>query len=70
MPIYRDRDRSAFGFGFDHVIPGAGRIRARKRLPKTRNQVLGHKDARSTQRFAQLAVDTLTAAVSKIGRRA
>lgn len=36
----------------------------------TVGRVLGHKDARSTQRYAHLAVDTLTAAVGKIGRRA
>lgn len=36
----------------------------------TVGRVLGHKDSRSTQRYAHLAVDTLTAAVSKIGRRA
>jgi len=36
----------------------------------TVGQVLGHKDARSTQRYAHLAVDTLTAAVSRIGLRA
>jgi integrase len=31
--------------------------------------VLGHKDARSTQRYAHLATDALTAAVGKIGRK-
>lgn len=35
MSIYRDRERSAFVFEFDRRIPGAGRVRARKRLPKT-----------------------------------
>lgn len=38
MPIYRDRERGAFVFEFDRVIPGAGRQRARKRLPKAWNQ--------------------------------
>lgn len=38
MPIYRDRARGAFVFEFDRYIPGAGRVRARKRLPKTWNQ--------------------------------
>lgn len=38
MPIYRDRERGAFVFEFDRRIPGAGRVRARKRLPKTWNQ--------------------------------
>lgn len=32
--------------------------------------VLGHKDSRSTQRYAHLATATLTAAVGKIGRKA
>jgi integrase len=38
MPIYRDRERGVFVFDFDRRIPGAGRIRARKRLPKTWTQ--------------------------------
>jgi integrase len=32
--------------------------------------VLGHRDSRSTQRYAHLATDTLAAAVGKIGRKA
>jgi integrase len=32
-------------------------------------RVLGHKDPRSTQRYSHLAIDTLTAAVGKIGKR-
>ncbi|PZQ78242.1 MAG: hypothetical protein DI563_00855 [Variovorax paradoxus] len=36
----------------------------------TVGRVLGHKDSRSTQRYAHLAVQTLTAAVVKIGARA
>lgn len=32
--------------------------------------VLGHRDSRSTQRYAHLATDTLAAAVAKIGRKA
>lgn len=32
-------------------------------------KVLGHKDSRSTQRYAHLETDTLAAAVSKIGQR-
>ncbi len=35
----------------------------------TVGKVLGHKDSRSTQRYAHLATDTLAAAVSKIGQR-
>jgi site-specific recombinase XerD len=31
--------------------------------------VLGHKDARSTQRYAHLATDALSAAVGKIGQK-
>lgn len=38
MPIYRDRARGAFVFEFDRRIPGAGRVRARKRLPRSWNQ--------------------------------
>lgn len=38
MPIYRDRERGVFVFEFDRRIAGAGRIRARKRLPKTWTQ--------------------------------
>lgn len=38
MPIYRDRERGTFVFEFDRHIPGAGRVRARKRLPKAWNQ--------------------------------
>jgi len=33
----------------------------------TVGQVLGHKDLRSTQRYSHLKVDTLTAAIRKIG---
>lgn len=36
----------------------------------TVGKVLGHKDARSTQRYAHLAVDTLSVAIGKIGRAA
>lgn len=35
----------------------------------TVGRVLGHRDARSTQRYAHLAHETLAAAVSKIGKR-
>ena len=35
----------------------------------TVGRVLGHKDSRSTQRYAHLAVDTLTIAINKIGKR-
>ncbi len=35
----------------------------------TVGRVLGHKDPRSTQRYSHLAIDTLTAAVGKIGRK-
>jgi len=38
MPIYRDRERAVYIFEFDRRIPGAGRVRARKRLPKTWTQ--------------------------------
>lgn len=36
----------------------------------TVGRVLGHKDSRSTARYSHLALDALTAAVGKIGRRA
>ncbi|KXW58095.1 tyrosine recombinase XerC [Ferrovum myxofaciens] len=32
--------------------------------------VLGHKDSRSTQRYAQLATESLAAAIMKIGKKA
>lgn len=35
----------------------------------TVGRVLGHKDSRSTQRYAHLAVDTLADAIGKIGKR-
>ena len=38
MSIYRDRERGVFVFQFDRRIAGAGRFRARKRLPKTWTQ--------------------------------
>lgn len=52
MPIYRDRERGAFVFEFDRVIPGAGRQRARKRLPKAWNQAQA--DAFDRQECARL----------------
>jgi integrase len=52
MPIYRDRSRGAFVFEFDRVIPGAGRVRARKRLPKAWNQAQA--DAFDRQESARL----------------
>lgn len=35
----------------------------------TVGRVLGHKDPRSTQRYSHLAIDTLTAAAGKIGKK-
>lgn len=35
----------------------------------TVGRVLGHKDPRSTQRYSHLAIDTLIAAVGKIGKK-
>jgi integrase len=52
MPIYRDRERSAFVFEFDRRIPGAGRVRARKRLPKAWTQAQA--DAYDRQESARL----------------
>jgi integrase len=52
MPIYRDRERGAFVFEFDRRIPGAGRVRARKRLPRSWNQAQA--DAFDRQQSAKL----------------
>ena len=52
MPIYRDRERGAFVFEFDRIIHGAGRVRARKRLPKAWNQAQA--DAFDRQESARL----------------
>lgn len=52
MPIYRDRERGAFVFEFNRRIPGAGRVRARKRLPKAWNQAQA--DAFDRQESARL----------------
>lgn len=38
MPIYRDKEAGCWRFEFNRVIPGAGRVRARKRLPKSWSQ--------------------------------
>ena len=35
MPIHRDKARGQWVFEFDRVIPGRGRFRTRRRLPKT-----------------------------------
>lgn len=35
MPIYRDKENGCWRFEFNRRIPGHGRVRARKRLPKT-----------------------------------
>lgn len=59
MPIYRDRERGAFVFEFDRRIPGAGRVRARKRLPKTWNQAQADAyDRRESARLYALATGT------------
>jgi integrase len=52
MSIYRDRERGAFVFEFDRRIPGAGRVRARKRLPKAWTQ--SQADAFDRQESARL----------------
>ena len=52
MPVYRDKQRGAFVFEFDRRIAGAGRVRARKRLPKTWNQAQA--DAFDRQESARL----------------
>lgn len=59
MPIYRDRERGAFVFEFDRRIPGAGRVRARKRLPKTWNQAQADAfDRKESARLYALATGT------------
>lgn len=59
MPIYRDKERGAFVFEFDRRIPGAGRVRARKRLPKTWNQAQADAyDRRESARLYALATGT------------
>lgn len=59
MPIYRDRQRGAFVFDFDRVIPGAGRVRARKRLPKAWNQAQADAfDRKESARLYALATGT------------
>jgi integrase len=59
MPIYRDRERGAFVFEFNRVIPGAGRIRARKRLPKAWNQAQADAfDRKESARLYALASGT------------
>lgn len=59
MPIYRDRERGAFVFEFDRRIPGAGRVRARKRLPKTWNQAQADAfDRKESARLYALATRT------------
>ena len=59
MPIYRDRERGAFVFEFDRHIPGAGRVRARKRLPKAWNQAQADAfDRKESARLYALATGT------------
>lgn len=59
MPIYRDRERGAFVFEFDRRIPGAGRIRASKRLPKAWNQAQADAyDRKESARLYALATGT------------
>lgn len=59
MPIYRDRSRGAFVFEFDRRIPGAGRVRARKRLPKAWNQAQADAfDRKESARLYALASGT------------
>lgn len=65
MPIYRDRERGAFVFKFNRVIPGAGRVRASKRLPKAWNQAQA--DAFDRQESARLyAIATGTSGADEL----
>lgn len=59
MPIYRDRERGVFVFEFDRRIVGAGRVRARKRLPKTWTQAQADAfDRKESARLYALASGT------------
>lgn len=52
MPIYRDKTNGCYRFEFNRLIPGAGRVRARKRLPKSWTQAQA--DAFDRQESARL----------------
>lgn len=59
MSIYRDRKSGTFVFQFDRRIPGAGRVRARKRLPKTWNQAQADAfDRKESARLYAIATGT------------
>ncbi len=59
MSIYRDRKSGTFVFQFDRRIAGAGRIRTRKRLPKTWNQAQADAfDRKESARLYALATGT------------
>jgi integrase len=59
MPIYRDKENGCWRFEFNRRIPGHGRVRARKRLPKTwsRHQADAF-DREETARLYALATGT------------
>ncbi len=59
MPIYRDRQRGVFVFEFNRRIAGAGRVRARKRLPKSWTQAQADAfDRKESARLYALASGT------------
>jgi integrase len=59
MPIYRDKEAGCWRFEFDRVIKGRGRVRARKRLPKTWDRAKADAFDRSeTDRLYSIATGT------------
>lgn len=59
MPIYRDKEKNCWRFEFDRRIPGAGRVRARKRLPKTWSRAEADAyDRKESARLYSLAAGT------------
>jgi integrase len=56
MSIHRDKAKDCWRFEFDRVIPGKGRVRARKRLPKTWDRAQADAfDRAETDRLYKLA---------------
>lgn len=56
MPVYKDKETGRWRFEFDRVIPGRGRVRARKRLPASWNRAKADAfDREETSRLYALA---------------
>lgn len=59
MPIYRDKKNGCWRFEFNRVIKGKGRVRARKRLPKTWDRAKADTfDREETDRLYSIATGT------------